>query len=277
LSRRGACGRIRPCGRILPAHTNANTVPRQPTCSGPARPQAPIDPPRWAIIRPILPHDKEPGDEDSNRTQTLYTTRAPLYERLFVNFLGWGRELDTFFRKFHYLQPNMKILDAGCGTGIVTRTLYHIAHDQGYAGVAFHAFDLTPAMLAILRTWVTEHGATNVELQQADVLALAALPAHWHAYDLIVVATMLECLPKTQVPAALHHLKQLLRPNGILLVFLTRRTFLTKWLGERWWKTQVYDAAEMQLLLRRVGFGETRRKDLSSWWRHSILVLEVRP
>ena len=57
----------------------------------------------------------------------LYTDRGALYQRLFVDFLGWGRELETFFRKAHYLRPGLKILDAGCGTGIITQVLYRLA------------------------------------------------------------------------------------------------------------------------------------------------------
>ena len=55
--------------------------------------------------------------------QKLYAKRADFYERLFINFLGWRKELETFFWKSDYIHPNFKVLDAGCGTGVVTKTL----------------------------------------------------------------------------------------------------------------------------------------------------------
>jgi 2-polyprenyl-3-methyl-5-hydroxy-6-metoxy-1,4-benzoquinol methylase len=65
-----------------------------------------------------------------DQTRQLYTARAGLYERFFVGFLGWERELGRFFRRSDYLRSHMKILDAGCGSGIITRTLYTIAEEE---------------------------------------------------------------------------------------------------------------------------------------------------
>jgi ubiquinone/menaquinone biosynthesis C-methylase UbiE len=56
--------------------------------------------------------------------QELYTKRTSFYDRLFIDFLGWGKELKASFQKSDYLHPNSKIMDAGCGTGIITRVLY---------------------------------------------------------------------------------------------------------------------------------------------------------
>src|SRR3990172_12677929 len=64
--------------------------------------------------------------------EELYTERASFYDRFFINFLGWGRELEAFFRKSSYLAPTSKVLDAVCGTGVVTRSLYKLAAEKGY-------------------------------------------------------------------------------------------------------------------------------------------------
>ena len=211
-----------------------------------------------------------------NQTQKLYTQRASLYERLFVDFLGWGKALDAFFRRSNYLRPNAKILDAGCGTGIITRVLYQLSSEKGYEGIQFHAFDLTQNMLDIFQQWIVGQGATNIEYQQADVLALETLPAHWTGYDLIVSSTMLEYLPENRVHDALRNLKQLLGDDGLLLVFLTRRNFLTRWLGKRWWKTNVFEADQIQTIFREMGFSRIERKNFTSMWSNSILVIEAR-
>lgn len=208
--------------------------------------------------------------------QKLYTDRGALYQRLFVDFLGWGRELEHFFRRAIEIRPSSRVLDAGCGTGVITKILYQLAQEKGYEGIEFHAFDLTPRMLEIFRQWITEQGATNIELAQADVLETKGLPAQWTEYDLIVSATMLEYLPKNQVKDALANLKQLLRNDGRLLILITRRNRLTRWLAGKWWKTNTFEEREIQTLLRDVGFETIELRDFSPEWSKSIIVVEAK-
>jgi SAM-dependent methyltransferase len=212
----------------------------------------------------------------NDAVQKLYTDRGALYQRLFVDFLGWGRELETFFRSADYLRPHLKILDAGCGTGIITRVLYQLAQEQGHAGIQFHAFDLTPRMLEIFRQWITAQGADQIELVQADVLEIMGFPAHWKEYDLVVSSTMLEYLPPNQVEDALTNLKQMLSSGGILLIFITRRNRLTRWLAGKWWKTYTFEKREIQTFLQDVGFDEIKFRDFSPRWSKFIMVVEAK-
>ena len=211
----------------------------------------------------------------SNSVQELYTQRASFYDRLFIDFLGWGKELQRFFQNSNYLHPDARILDAGCGTGIITRVLYQLARDKGYQTVHFHAFDLTQNMLDVFQEWIAEHEASNVELLQADVLELEVLPSNWNEYDMIVSSTMLEYLPTEKVPQALRNLKQLLKPEGLLLLFVTRRNLITRLLAEKWWKTKVYEESEIRSILRGLGFSEIISRKLSPGWSGSIIVIEA--
>jgi 2-polyprenyl-3-methyl-5-hydroxy-6-metoxy-1,4-benzoquinol methylase len=206
--------------------------------------------------------------------QNLYTKRASLYEQLFIHFLGWGRELETFFQRSNYIRPDMKMLDAGCGTGIITRVIYQLAREKSYEGINFHAFDLTRNMLGIFQQWITENGANSIEIEQADVLEIESLPPHWKDYDLIVSSTMLEYIPKDKVLRALTNLKQLVKSDGILLVFVTKRNIITRLLAGGWWKTNIYEVSEIQTFFRDAGFTEITFKELSRWWSNSIIVIE---
>ena len=211
----------------------------------------------------------------SNSVQKLYTERASFYDRLFIDFLGWGKELQRFFQNSDYLHPNDKILDAGCGTGVITRVLYEFAGDKGYQGIQFHAFDLTQKMLDVFQEWITQHEANNIELHQADVLELEVLPSNWNDYDMIVSSTMLEYLPAEKVLEALRNLMQLLKSDGILLLFVTRRNLITRWLAEKWWKTKVYEESEILSILRLLGFNEIISRKLSPGWSGSIMAIEA--
>lgn len=211
-----------------------------------------------------------------NPVQKLYTERASLYDRLFVDFLGWGKELHRFFRDPGYLHPGDKILDAGCGTGVITRVLYQLALDQGYQAIQFHAFDLTQSMLDVFQGWITAHEAANIQLYQADVFELEVLPSNWNEYDMIVSSTMLEYLPANKVQQALRNLKQLLKPGGRLLLFVTRRNLVTRLLAEKWWRTNVYQESEILSILRDLGFDEILSKKLSPGWSNSIMALDAR-
>jgi ubiquinone/menaquinone biosynthesis C-methylase UbiE len=212
---------------------------------------------------------------DNSQIQKLYTKRADFYERLFINFLGWGKELETFFQKSDYIHPNFKILDAGCGTGVVTKTLFQLANRKFVGRGQFHAFDITQNMLEVFQQWISKQGANNIEIQKADVLKIDGLPSHWKDYELIVASTMLEYLPRDKVEYALKNLKQLLGTGGVLLIFITKRNFITQWLAKKWWKTNLYDEQEIRVLLNNAGFLKSEFKKLSSGWSNSIIVIEA--
>lgn len=212
----------------------------------------------------------------TNPVQDLYTQKAKLYERFFVELLQWGKALDAFFEANACLRPGMKILDAGCGTGIVTRVLYRLAQRKGIEPIDFHAFDLTPAMLGVFRQWIEAEGAKGIELQAADALELEEqLPEGWSGYDLIVSSTMLEYIPKEKLDLALGNLKRLLNREGRLLVLVTRQTRLTRWGAARWWRTNLFEREELERLLDRVGFTSIQEKRLPGSWNSFILAIET--
>lgn len=209
------------------------------------------------------------------QTEKLYAKRASFYERFFVNSLGWGTEIETFFRKSNYLGPRSKILDVGCGTGIATRAVSQLAREKGYSEIVFHAFDQSPEMLAIFHQWIDEQGIKNIEAKQADVLEIENLPSDWNKYDLIVSSTMLEYLPKQRVKDALMNIRHLLREGGVLVVFVTKQNPVTRWLAGTWWKTNLYHEPEIKRLLHSAGFDHLESKSLSAGWSNSIMVLEA--
>jgi ubiquinone/menaquinone biosynthesis C-methylase UbiE len=217
------------------------------------------------------------SNKTSSKVQELYTKRAITYESLYVNRLGWGKELNTFFTNSNDLQPSLRVLDAGCGTGVITRTLNKIALEKGYEDIVFHAFDLTQGMLDIFQEQIREdvNELKNVDLAQADVLKPDTLPVNWNEYDLIISSALFEYIPKEQVSNALGNLKQLLKERGKMLIFITRRNFITNLTGKLWWKTNLFEEDKFQKILQDVGFEKIEQRNLPTPWSKHIMVFEV--
>ena len=208
-----------------------------------------------------------------DEVQEMYTQRASLYHNLFIDFLSYGRSLEAFFRKSNYLRSDLKILDAGCGSGILLRILYKLALEKKLRGITLHGFDLNKTMLNLFKQWMLEKDVRNIKLKQANVLKLETLPKDWKKYDLIVSSAMLEHLEKNKIKNALLQLKGRLKNNGILLVFITKNNLLLRFFSF-FWKGEWYGQKEIKQILEEVGFKRIRFKKfdhlLINLWGHII-------
>jgi cyclopropane fatty-acyl-phospholipid synthase-like methyltransferase len=201
--------------------------------------------------------------------EELYTKKAPFYHRLFINILKYGEGLRSFFRNNHYQKKGMKILDAGCGTGIVSRMLYEIAQEDNLQGIKYHGFDITKAMLFLFKKWIALEKVKNISLEKADVLQLnKQLPSSWNNYDLIVSSAMLEYLPKNKIAKAIQGLSTRLKEDGTILIFITKKNFLMNLLIKIWWKANMYEEQEIKDILSNSGLKNVTFKKfpISHWY-----------
>lgn len=197
--------------------------------------------------------------------QAFFANRHVAYAR-FIRLVRYRQGLRGCFLASPLLRPDLRVLDAGCGTGALLLALREAAIRRRLPPAALHAFDLTPAMLADFRASLQRRGITDVELAQANVLDLDALPSGWTGYDLIVSASMLEYVPRQRFVEALAGLRARLCDRGHFVLFMTRRNPLTRLLIGRWWQSNLYSAAELADAFRRAGFSSFafRRFPLSS-------------
>ncbi len=201
-----------------------------------------------------------------NQIKKLYSKRILLYHRFFLDFLKYGRGMQKFWEdNLDYIRPKFKILDAGCGSGIVTKTIYALAGKHKLTKISFHGFDLTPTMLNLFKQWIHKQGLHTISLKQADVLLLKQqLPPKWKDYDLIVSSGMLEYIPKKKIEIALLNLKERLKGKGTLLLFITKNNLLNKILINLWWKANLYGKDEITKLLWRAGYKKITFKKFTS-------------
>jgi ubiquinone/menaquinone biosynthesis C-methylase UbiE len=197
----------------------------------------------------------------------LYSRRWASYDR-FINLVRYPQGLRAYFRRSPLFRPSLRVLDAGCGTGALTLAVRGALAARGLMPGAFHAFDLTPAMLDCFRAKLAAAGITGVELAQADVLRLDALPAGWSDFDLVVTASMLEYVPRERFTDALAGLRSLLHPGGRFVLFITRRNWLMRPLIGKWWDSNLYTAPELIEALDGAGFKDVTFGAFPIWYKH---------
>ena len=185
--------------------------------------------------------------------QELYTRRIDHYGS-FIDAFQSPQGTRALLRRSHLLRAGLRVLDAGCGFGMVTFAFLEALRERNLDYEAIDAFDLTPAMLARFHDELETRGVNRVQLQQADVLALETLPPSWTNYDLIISASMLEYLPKREFPRALTELRVRLSPDGYILIVITRKTPETKVVIDWWWHAERYTKNELLRAFAEAGF-----------------------
>jgi cyclopropane fatty-acyl-phospholipid synthase-like methyltransferase len=188
------------------------------------------------------------------KTREFFSRRAPFYDFAFFKISPFMQVVRSLLMDRDVLKSNMKLLDAGTGTGLVTRVLHSLAREKGHSNIVFHAFDLTEAMLKVFHRWIRAEGAEDaISTRVQDVLHLETLPQAWSDYDLIVTSTMLEYVPTASLHEAVAGLLGLLKPGGKMIWLLSGRTlpmrFFVGWL----WRSNLYSKSELDAVLAKAG------------------------
>lgn len=98
--------------------------------------------------------------------QQLYTEALDRYE-FFISVFRSPQAVRKLLHSCRMLRSGMRILDAGCGSGMVTFALLDVLRAKGLNVQTIDAFDLTPAMLSRFEKLLTERKISSVQLQQA--------------------------------------------------------------------------------------------------------------
>lgn len=108
------------------------------------------------------------------------------------------------------LAPGMRCLDAGCGTGEVTRRLLRSVGPEGHVT----GFDIDGATGRRMLETMRAEGASNVTFEQGDITAGPAIPGG--PFDYVFARLLL--LHMLDPVAALRHLAAQARPGGRIVL-----------------------------------------------------------
>jgi SAM-dependent methyltransferase len=177
-------------------------------------------------------------------TQTSYDQVAAEYAEKFkdeMNDKPFDRDcLDRLAREVGNLGP---ICDLGCGPGQIARYL----HGQGVEALGV---DLSPRMIAEAQRMNPE-----IHFHQGDMLSLPDADNSWGG---IAAFYCIIHIPRERIVDALHEMKRVLKPSGLLLVTFHIGDEI-KHIDE-WWEKPVnldfafYLPEEMEAWLKEAGY-----------------------
>lgn len=149
-------------------------------------------------------------NELGSSTRIFYDEIARLYDLTFkIN--RYGRSIEDYLRAHPLsLPPDARILDAGCGTGLLTLSLLRVLERPA----RITALDLSASSLTAARRGRREIVADErhqVGFTQGNVLQL---PFADHSFDLVVTSGALEYVP---LEAGMQELARVVRPGGYLI------------------------------------------------------------
>lgn len=153
---------------------------------------------------------------------TFYDRIAGLYDLTFkVN--GYGRSLERYFASHlpPLLPAHARVLDAGCGTGLLTAALRQALPRP----VRIVAMDLSAPSLFTARENVTAGSSPathQINFAQANLLQL---PFANDSFDLVVSSGALEYV---SLPAGFAELARVITPGGYLVHLPVRPSFASK-------------------------------------------------
>ncbi|HEV2705442.1 MAG TPA: methyltransferase domain-containing protein [Pyrinomonadaceae bacterium] len=151
-----------------------------------------------------------PGALPASDAVSIYDRFTGLYDLMFrVN--GYGRSLERYLRERPLpLAEGARVLDAGCGTGLLTLALLRVLDKP----VSLTAVDLSHSSLLTARRAISgapRRTRTSVYLAQANVLAL---PFPDESFDCVVTSGVLEYVPLRE---GFRELARVVVPGGYLL------------------------------------------------------------
>ena len=151
----------------------------------------------------------------ASKTQSFYDRIADVHN-LAMKINGYRDSVAKYLRSLKLnLNSDSLVLDAGCGTGLVTLALYN----AGYRPQKTFALDLSFNSLTVAKEQFEDDKkarATDIEPIQGNLLSL---PFADESFDAVLTCGALEYVP---LDAGLRELSRVLKKEGILILIPVR-------------------------------------------------------
>jgi len=143
----------------------------------------------------------------AERKRRLYARYAQTYDEDQALWLGEEGQARLLAFLTQGLAPGMRVLDAGCGTGVHLRPISEAIGREG----ACVGMDISPEMLALARRRLIF--AKNFALRVCDLSH--GIPLEDACFDVVVAAGLLDQLPDADL--FFKEVRRVLRPGGFLV------------------------------------------------------------
>ncbi len=182
----------------------------------------------------------------------FYDLAAPAWTRK-LDRIGFPEAYEAMLRRVVGSEntvtagPRLRVLDCGVGTGALSGALAKALPSP----FRLDAIDISPAMLDRADDNLRKAGL-EVSLRQGD---MRRLPYGDGVFDIAMTAHVLEHMPDPDV--ALGEMVRVLKPGGLLIACITRRSALGAYVQLKW-RTHRVTTAEAERWLAESGLERTR-------------------
>lgn len=161
----------------------------------------------WGVVQGNKPLPIPVGDVPQTRGSTL-DWLAPYYDSV-CRTAGINRDFRARTIAHAKLRRGEKVLDIGCGTGVLTRLAAAAVGSDG------DALGIDPASDMIRLARIGGHEALSSA--RFELAAIENLPAASDTFDVVLVSFVIHCLPFDLKQAGLKEAWRVLKPGGRLV------------------------------------------------------------
>lgn len=151
----------------------------------------------------------QPAEPNAPTRGMTMNWAAPFYD-MYCPVVGLGRGFRAQTLRYAAIRSGERILDVGCGTGVLTRMSLEAAGPNSFA------VGIDPAAKMV---WVARETAAHLNSQaEFKVAAMEALPFPDASFDVVLSSLMLHHLPPDTKRQGISEVYRVLKPGGRLAV-----------------------------------------------------------